>query len=211
MVSRNKKTNKKKNVVLQVNKAVSSKKDPVFDATSKFNEKNGRRGEGANRPLRVVFVRFPRSLLHLVQTFFSGANDSAVPCNSQNSLLQLALEEDPHFANQVKSLELMLRVRERLQSSAAADATVRVPDEPAGFAGETDLMDAALVPAARSLVSDLSGEDNPEDAELVVRRPDGDDGLEDDRSVRVATASESKGIIGSLQRYVSELSFIEFR
>ena len=43
------------------------------------------------------------------------------------------------------------------------------PDEPAEFAGETDIVDAAL----------------------VVRRPDGDDGLEDARSIRAATAKES--------------------
>ena len=85
-----------------------------------------------------------------------------------------------------------MRVRERVASSVA-DAAVRVPHDPAEFAGETDLVDAALV-------SSTPREIDPEDAELV-RRPDCDA-----RSVRAATAGESKGIIGSLVLHVPESS-----
>ena len=41
---------KKKNDVLQVNKAVSSKKDPGFEATSKLHEKKGRGRRRGKRP-----------------------------------------------------------------------------------------------------------------------------------------------------------------
>ena len=113
-VVKRKNKNKKKSDVLQL------------------NEKKGRR-EG-HSPSPCCFRKVPtgtKVLLSQVPSssgvdVFSGANDSAETFKSQNSLFQLALEEDPHFAKQVKSLELMLRVRERLASSAVADAAVRV-------------------------------------------------------------------------------------
>ena len=119
--------NKKKSDVLQVNKAVSSKKDPVFEATSKLNGKKGRR-EGL-LPSLCCFDHVPQGTkMHLFQVLsssvvnvFPGANDSAMgdtQHKDQNTFFQCCLEEDPHFAHQVQSLERMLRVRDRLSSGA---------------------------------------------------------------------------------------------
>ena len=128
--------NKNKNAVFQVNKAASSKKDPVFEATSKLNEKKGRT-EGQSTSLCCFDQVLQGTKVHLFQVpsssvvdVFPGANDSAEMFKLQNPLFQQALKEDPHFATQVKSLELMLRVHDRVASE---------------FAGETDIVDAALL------------------------------------------------------------------
>ena len=41
----------------------------------------------------------------------------------QNPLFQHALKEDPHFATQVKALELMVKVRDRVADRTSAAAT----------------------------------------------------------------------------------------
>ena len=118
----------------------------------------------ASRPPCVVLVRFPkaqrcpffRSLLRLLWTFFSGANDSAEMFKLQNPLFQHALKEDPHFATQVKSLELMLRVRDRVASEFAGETSPEgaelVRSLGSGFAGSVDreLQSQDCVPARRS-------------------------------------------------------------
>ena len=44
----------------------------------------------------------------------SSGNDSAEMVKLQNPLFQRALKDDPHFETQVKALERMLKVRERV-------------------------------------------------------------------------------------------------
>ena len=96
------------------------KKDPVFEATSKLNEKKvslscfGQVPQGTKMPLFQV----PSSS---VVDVFPGVNDSAkgdTQHKDQSMFFQSCLEEDPLFAHQVQSLERMLRVRDRLASGA---------------------------------------------------------------------------------------------
>ena len=154
--------NSKKSDVLQVNKAVSSKKDPVFEAKNKLHEKKGRR-EGQSPSLccfrlvhqgtKVPLLQVPSSS---VVDGFSGAIDSAEMFKLQNSLFQQALKGDPHFATQVKSRELMLRVCERVASVSAGETDPEdaelVRSLGSGFAGSVDreLQSQDCVPAQRS-------------------------------------------------------------
>ena len=50
----------------------------------------------------------------------SSGNDSAEMVKMQNPLFQRALKDDPHFETQVKALELMLKVRDRVVDRTAA-------------------------------------------------------------------------------------------
>ena len=54
----------------------------------------------------------------------SSGNDSAEIAKLQNPLFQRTLKEDPHFETQVKALERMLKVRERVVESDAAVSAV---------------------------------------------------------------------------------------
>ena len=94
--SKSKSKKKKKSDVLQVNKAVSSKKDAVFEGSPSHKD----------APFQV-----PSSS---VVDDFPGVNDSVkgdTKHKDQNMFFQCCLEEDPLFAHQVQSLERMLRVR----------------------------------------------------------------------------------------------------
>ena len=107
-----------------------SLKKGVFKATSEILS-----GEGGQRPPPGLFSSgspshkggfFSGLSSSTVDDFDvqvkTGADNSAAQYEAQNPFFQRVLEEDLHFANQVKSLELMLRVRERLESGAGESA-----------------------------------------------------------------------------------------
>ena len=149
---------------------------------------------------------------------------------SQNALFQSCLTEDLLFANQVRSLERVLRVRERLSHPSPGLPTFPPCDKVSCTSVEYDLGDKVLVPVAtppvRCTASSCGGETDLGNAELVVLAPPPvwcaslasaeafrvrkkrnlEAGIEDVRADRAATASESEGNIGLLESDFPSLS-----
>ena len=70
----------------------------------------------------------------------SSGNDSVERAKLQNPLYQRTLKEDPHFETQVKALERMLKVRERVVESDAAVSAVPSGKGDVGLDPVTDLL-----------------------------------------------------------------------
>ena len=68
----------------------------------------------------------------------SSGNDSAEMAKLQNPLFQRTLKDDPHFETQVKALERMLKVRERVVESDAAVSGATSGKSVAGHASGAD-------------------------------------------------------------------------
>ena len=86
-----------------------------------------------------------------------GGNDSAEMFKLQNPLFQHALKEDPHFATQVKSLELMLRVRDRVADRRGGSPS-RCEREAVASVSETEFCVSEGIDDVRLVSSATAGE-----------------------------------------------------
>ena len=89
----------------------------------------------------LVFPLVPLLLIGML--FFqvpSSGNDSVENAKLQNPLFQWTLKEDPTFATQVKALERMLKVRERVVESNAAVSAVPSGECDGGLDSVTNLL-----------------------------------------------------------------------
>ena len=236
-VVENKKKNKKKSLV---------KKGPVFEATSKLEEKKvsldcfGQVPQGTKMP----FFQVPSSS---VVDVFTGVNDSTkgdTQHKDQNMFFKSCLEDDPLFAHQVQSLERMLRVRDKLASGAlpggiCAGSTSAVEHDSHDVvsecgAGPSVRQPRVALPAAGLALHDLEGSEHVSNGALVRSALAGgslhdlEGSLLESNGVLVmrdcvgrrrsrsastagddlahATAGDAKGIIGLLERSVSQSS-----
>ena len=88
----------------------------------------------------------------------SSGNDAVENAKLQNPLFQRTLKEDPTFETQVKALERMLKVRERVVESDAAVSAVPSGKCDGGLDSETDLLKVSSGPGRR--VSGADGRPN---------------------------------------------------
>ena len=130
----------------------------------------------------------------------SSGNDSAEMVKLQNPLFQRALKNDPHFETQVKALELMLKVRDRVADRTSA-AVSGATSGKCGLESKTELL--------KVFAGDGSGADGRPNSSTVASAglPEGIEKSEF-RAVSSAheTAGEWKGNIGLPEGPVSDFS-----
>ena len=92
----------------------------------------------------------------------SSGNDSAEIAKLQNPLFQRTLKEDPHFETQVKALERMLTVRERVAAVSGVTSGNRVPGSASGADGRPNLAGLRVGSKKKKFVA--AGVDEPASA-----------------------------------------------
>ena len=157
----------------------------------------------------------------------SSGNDSVENAKLQNPLFQRTLKEDPHFETQVKALERMLTVRERVAAVSGVSGVTsgKSVGGPASGADGHPNLSGLRVHSKEKLVEDV-GVDEPEVPEFdtsvgvrgsaeVVASCAGSTQLDDVVSrcaadvTAVSTAGDSKRIISLRQRYDSDFPSLD--